>query len=104
MEKANKELSVRIVELETKAIANAPRPMASKRLESRIEELTTRLNQEEKEKSETLRLHRTADKTARDMSFRLQESDRHRLRLEEELKGYEEKVQALRQKQTELVN
>jgi myosin protein heavy chain len=93
-----------MVEYETKAYANAPRPTASKRQETRIEELTNRLLQEEKEKSETARLHRTADKTAREMKFQLMESDRQRLRLEEEVKSYEGKVQGLRDEYNDLVS
>lgn len=93
-----------MVEYETKAYANAPRPTASRRQETRIEELTNRLLQEEKEKSETARLHRTADKTAREMKFQLMESDRQRLRLEEEVKSYEGKVQGLREEYNDLVS
>ena len=103
MEKANKDLNVRIVEYETKAFAASPRPSTSRRQETRIEELTNRLMQEEKEKSETARLHRSADKSAREMKFQLLESDRQRLRLEEEVKGYETKVQSLRQEYQDLV-
>lgn len=103
LEKQNKDLNVRMVEYETKAYANSPRPATSRRQETRIEELTKRLQEEEKEKSETARLHRSADKTAREMRFQLLESDRQRLRLEEEVKTYESKVQGLRQEYSELV-
>jgi myosin protein heavy chain len=92
------------VEYEAKTYAITPQPTGSRRQEARIEELTTRLLQEEKEKSETARLHRTADKTARDMKFQLMESDRQRLRLEEEIKSYEGKVQGLRQENSDLVS
>ena len=103
MEKSNKDLNVRIVEYETKAYANSPRPAVSRRQETRIEELTKRLQEQEKEKSETAQLHRSADKTARDMKFQLLESDRQRLRLEEEVKSYESKVQGLRKEFSDLV-
>ncbi|KAG8835466.1 hypothetical protein FRC17_003033 [Serendipita sp. 399] len=104
LEKTNKENSVRIVEYETKSYAAAPRSSStSRRQETRIEELTKRLKQEEEEKSETARLHRTADKTAREMKFQLMESDRHRLRLEEECKGNEAKIQGLRQEFNDLL-
>lgn len=93
-----KELNVRIVDLETKSYASSPRPVReSRRLESRIEELTSKLTQESKEKSETLRMSRTADKSVRDAKFQLMESDRQRVRLEDEVKAYEKKVDDLRQ-------
>ena len=100
-----KELNVRIVDLETKSYASSPRPMReSRRLESRIEELTSKLTQESKEKSETLRMSRSADKSVRDTKFQLMESDRQRVRLEDEVKAYEKKVGDLRQSIDTLVS
>lgn len=84
---------MRIVDLETRSL-NAPRPApTSRRLESRIEELTTQLNQSTKDSS---RIHRSADKA-------LQEADRQRTRLEEEVKNYESKIVTMRQTMDELV-
>ncbi|PVF93303.1 hypothetical protein CPB86DRAFT_715748 [Serendipita vermifera] len=103
LEKANKELNIRMVEYEAKTYAITPQPTGSRRQEARIEELTNRLLQEEKEKSETAQLHRTADKTAREMKFQLMESDRQRLRLEEEVQSYEGKLQGLRQEFNDLL-
>jgi len=98
LEKQVKELNVRIVDLETKSYASSPRPVReSRRLETRIEELTSKLTQESKEKSDTLRMSRTADKSVRDTKFQLVESDRQRVRLEDEVKTYEKKVTDLRQ-------
>lgn len=100
-----KELNVRIVDLETKSYASSPRPVReSRRLESRIEELTSKLTQESKEKTETLRMSRSADKNVRDTKFQLMESDRQRVRLEDEIKGYEKKVGDLRQSIDTLVS
>ena len=105
MEKQVKELNVRIVDLETKSYASSPRPVReSRRLENRIEELTSKLTQESKEKSETLRMSRTADKSVRDIKFQLTESDRQRVRLEDEVKTYEKKVLDLRQSVDALVS
>lgn len=104
LEKMNKELNVRVVDLETKSIADAPRPATSRRLESRIEELTNRLHQESSAKSEKDRMHRTADKSVKDVQFQLMESDRQRLRLEEDVKAYEAKVQNLRDQQKAAVS
>lgn len=92
-----KELNVRIVDLETKSYANSPRPAtSSRRMESRIEELTSQLNQTNKDKSDTSRLQRSADKIARDAKFQLAESDRQKARLEEERKAYESQIATLR--------
>jgi myosin protein heavy chain len=71
-----------------------------KRLEARIEELTSQVNQSSKD---TSRLNRTADKNTRDAVVQLAESDRQRARLEEELKSYESRVQSMRQTMDEMV-
>lgn len=92
---------MRIVDLETKSL-NSPRPAptTSRRLESRIEELTSQLSQSSKD---SMRIHRTADKTARDTKYQLAEVERQRTRLEEEVKSYEAKVVTMRQSMDELV-
>lgn len=93
-----KELNVRIVDLETKSYTSSPRPpTTSRRMESRIEELTSQLNQTNKDKTDNSRLQRSADKIARDAKFQLAESDRQRAKLEEERKAYEAQLQSLRQ-------
>ncbi|KIJ56408.1 hypothetical protein M422DRAFT_150276 [Sphaerobolus stellatus SS14] len=97
LEKQIKELNLRIVDLETKSYASSPRPAHSRRLENRIEELTTKLKEESKEKSESLRMSRTADKSIRDAKFQLIESERQRSKLEDEVKSYEKKIVDLRQ-------
>ncbi|KAG6914825.1 hypothetical protein DXG01_015126 [Tephrocybe rancida] len=95
LEKQVKELNVRIVDLETRSYSNSPRPPTiSRRTDSRIEELTSQLT---KDKAEGSRLQRSADKVARDTKFQLAESDRARLKLEEERKAYEAQLQSLRQ-------
>ncbi|KAI0700654.1 hypothetical protein C8T65DRAFT_580079 [Cerioporus squamosus] len=93
LEKQVKELNVRIVDLETRSL-NPPRPATtSRRLESRIEELTSQLNQTNKDSS---RIHRSTDKA-------LHEVERQRARLEEEVKSYEEKIVGMRHKMDELL-
>ena len=82
-----KELNLRIVDLETRSL-NAPRPaVTSRRLESRIEELTIQLNQSTKD---TSRIHRSADKAQA-------EADRQREKLEEEVSAREKKIRVLRE-------
>ncbi|KAG8984552.1 hypothetical protein FRB90_005240 [Tulasnella sp. 427] len=98
LEKSIKELNVRVVDLETKSYANSPRPnTASRRLESKIEELTGKLQQESKEKNDTIRAHKSADQAARDTHFQLQESERLRLRQEEELRKAELRAENMKQ-------
>jgi myosin protein heavy chain len=98
LEKHIKELNVRMVDFETKSYGTPPRPSSNtRRLESRIEELTNQLSQVNKDKGDSSRIQRSADTAARDTKFQLAESDRQRARLEEERKAYEEQVQSLRQ-------
>lgn len=81
LEKQVKELNVRIVDFETKAYGSSPRPPSNvRRLESRVEELTNQLNQVNKDKGESSRIQRSADKVARDIKFQLAESDRQQRR------------------------
>ena len=72
-------------------------------MESRIEELTNQLSQTSRDKTETVRLQRTADRTARDAKSQLIESDRQRARLEEEVKSYDTKIVSMRQAMDDLV-
>lgn len=93
LEKQVKDANVRIVDLETKSM-NAPRPAAtSRRLESRIEELTNQLNQSTRDSS---RMHFTADKA-------VAEVERQKARLEQEVQDYETRIKDMRQRMDELV-
>lgn len=104
LEKQIKELNLKIVDLETRSYQNSPRPVVgSRRMESRIEELTNQLHQTSRDKTETVRLQRTADRTARDARSQLVESERQRSRLEEEVKAYEDRINSMRQALDELV-
>lgn len=97
LEKQVKELNVHIVDLETRSYANSPRPGPSRRTESRIEELTGQLNQHKTDKNDTSRLQRSADKLAHDAKFQQAESERQRIKFEEERIAYEAHIQELRQ-------
>lgn len=89
------------MDLETKTLSlNSSRPSnVNKRLESRIEELQSQLNQSTKD---TSRL-KTADKGSREATMQLQESERQRSRLEEELKSYEARITTMRESMDEMV-
>jgi predicted nuclease with TOPRIM domain len=66
--------------------------------------LTSKLNQESKEKSETMKMQRDADKSIREIQLQLTESERQRLKLQEELRTYESKVIGLRETVDQLVS
>ena len=89
------------MDLETKTLSlNSSRPSnVNRRLESRIEELQNQLNQSTKDSSRL----KTADKGTREVAIQLQESERQRSRLEEEVKSYEDRVRKIRQSMDELV-
>lgn len=83
---------------------NAPRPNTSRRIESRIAELTNQLSQASNEKAESSRMHRAADKTARDVKLDLQEAERVRQRLEQQVDQLEGKIADLRTQCHQLVS
>jgi myosin protein heavy chain len=58
-------------------------------MEHHIEELTSQLNQTNKDKSKTSRMQRSADKVACDAKFQLAKSDRQQAKLEDKQKAYE---------------
>lgn len=101
LDKQIKELNLRIVDLETKTLSlNSSRPSnVNRRLESRIEELQNQLSQSSKDSSRL----KTADKGTREVAMQLQESERQRSRLEEEVKSYETRVHTMRQSMDEMV-
>ncbi|KAH9960673.1 hypothetical protein BC827DRAFT_1132744 [Russula dissimulans] len=94
LEKQLKELNLRIVDLETKSYSRNPQSSSAatiRRLESRIEELTNQLNQATKER------RGSSVPRDRDVSAQLVESNRQKVKLEEEVRLYDEKVGFMRQ-------
>jgi myosin protein heavy chain len=96
LENQIKDLNLRLVDFETKSYTTPSVPARSRRLESRIEELTSKLTQESREKTEFQRHGRDADKTARELRLELTESERQRLKLQEEIQANDERVAKLR--------
>ena len=92
------------MDLETKSYSRTPQsntPSSNaviRRLESRVEELTSQLAQVSKDKS------RASLSRDRDAIFKLAESDRQKSRLEEEIKSYEDKVTTMRKAMDEMVS
>ncbi|CAG8475115.1 8080_t:CDS:10 [Diversispora eburnea] len=60
-------------------------PRGVKRLESRLEELTIQLDNETREKNETLRISRKNDRTIRELQYQLSERDKAKTRCEAEI-------------------
>ena len=89
------------MDLETKTLSlNSSRPAnANKRLESRIEELRSQLSRAAKDSSGL----KTGDKGAREVTMQLQEGERQRSRLEEEVKSYENRIKTMRESMDEMV-
>ncbi|CAG8531984.1 6454_t:CDS:10 [Acaulospora morrowiae] len=101
LEKQINELNVRIVDLEAKLMTS---PRGVKRLESRLEELTVQLDNETREKNETLRVSRKNDRTIRELQYQLAERDKAKTRYESEISRYEQKVAKMREAIEELQN
>lgn len=102
LEKQVKDFNVRIVDLETRSYASAPQPNAiTRQLQARVEELTTQLNQATNDRRQSTPLR--SDKAVRDIQLQLHESERHRLKLEEDRKAYESQIQSLRERLDETV-
>lgn len=98
LEKQVKDFNVRVVDLETKSYTSTPQPNATVRqLQARIEELTTQLSHAANDKRHSTPL-RSSDKVVRDIQLQLQESERHRSKLEEDRELSETQIQSLREK------
>ncbi|KAL1700520.1 nonmuscle myosin heavy chain b [Schizophyllum commune] len=92
LEKQVKELNVRIVDLETKSLANASRPATiSRRADPRIEELTSQLSGKAGNQ-----------RTVRDAKHAVAEVERQRAKFEEERRAYEAKLEELRRRTDQL--
>ena len=101
LEKQLKELNLRIVDLETKSYSRNPQTSSAatiRRLESQIEELTNQLNQATKER------RRASLPRDRDVSAQLVESNRQKVKLEEEVRLYDEKVKSMRHQMDAMVS
>lgn len=96
---------MRFVDQETKSYTSSPRPSAhTKRLEARVQELTEKLDRALKEKADAGKADRSSGNAARDVQFQLAETERGRLRLEAEVKSYENKIGKLRNAMDDLVS
>ena len=104
LEKTVKELNVRVVDLETRGYANSPRAHPSRRQDRQVEELTAKLTQESREKQDNILAAKNADKTARDVQFELQKSERMRARYETDLQKADDRVETMKTSLEELVS
>jgi len=100
-EKQIAELNVKVSELETKLVIL---PKNTKRLETRLEELTLTINNETNEKNEHMSNLRKANRTIRELQYQLEENDKSKSRFEQEICKYEQKIGKMRETIEEMVS
>ncbi|RKO89251.1 myosin tail, partial [Blyttiomyces helicus] len=100
LEKTIKELNARIVDLESTSMSRDAGSL--KRLEGRVEELTTQLDTEVKEKNEMQKTARKSERIVRELQFQLSERDKHKARNDEEMEKLEQKVRKMKTQIEEL--
>ncbi len=74
----------------------------ARRLESRLEELSSQLEIEVKLKNEAIKESRKTDRLIREMQFQLSDKDKLKLRFEEEFEKQEAKYKKLKSQMDEL--
>ncbi|KAI8800145.1 myosin tail [Cladochytrium replicatum] len=94
LEKQVKELNARIVDLESNALAD--NKGATRRLESRLEELSSQIEAEIKEKNEAVKNARKAERLIRELQFQLQERDKQKSRFDEETEKMEQRLKRMK--------
>jgi hypothetical protein len=101
MERQVKELQLRIVDLEAVATADPSRGL--KRLETRVEDLTTQLDRTSREKDEIATTARRTDRSIRELQFQVTEKEKLRIRADEDLTKAHDKIKKLKQDILDLV-
>jgi len=96
-----KELNIRILDLEGSNTQDTSKN--AKRLEVRIEELSGQLDAEIREKNETSRLHRIAERAAKNLQTQVTDFERSRTKQAEEITKLEEKLSKGKKSLEELV-
>jgi chromosome segregation ATPase len=100
IEKSLKELNSRLFELEGVQLSRDTN--TARRLESRLEELSSQLEIEVKLKNEAIKESRKTDRLIREMQFQLSDKDKLKLRFEEEFEKQEAKYKKLKSQMDEL--
>ncbi|KAG5458463.1 MAG: myosin tail [Olpidium bornovanus] len=100
LERQNKELQLRIVDLEAGAAADTQK--SSRRLESRLEDLASQLDSEARDKNDAIRNARKTERTIRELQYTLAERDKARARYEEEMTKILERTNKMKQQIEEL--
>ncbi|KAI8592445.1 myosin tail [Geranomyces variabilis] len=100
LEKTIKELNVRIMDLEATALQRDVGHV--KRLEARVEELSSQLDNETKEKLEISKNARKTDRVIRELQFQLGEKDKQKMRFDEETDKMDQKIKRMKAQIDEL--
>ncbi|KAI8820371.1 myosin tail [Fimicolochytrium jonesii] len=100
LERTIKELNSRVLDLEATALSRDAG--SSRRLEARVEELSTQLDNETKEKLEIQKNARKTDRVIRELQFQLGERDKQKQRYEEETDKWEQKLKRMKSQLEEL--
>ncbi|KAF9159040.1 hypothetical protein DFQ26_006988 [Actinomortierella ambigua] len=101
LEKQISELSLRIADLESTTQTSGPRSIGA--LQQKLDEKTTQLETETRNRQEALRVQRRCERMVRDLQHQLMERDKLKARTEDEAAKMEAKVKTLRQRVEELV-
>ncbi|KAJ3333564.1 hypothetical protein HDU91_002893, partial [Kappamyces sp. JEL0680] len=100
LEKSLKELSSRIFELEGLQLSRDTN--TTRRLESRVEELSQQLDAETKAKNEALKDARKQDRLIRELQFQVGDKEKVKARFEDELEKQDQKYKKLKSQLDEL--
>ena len=101
LEKSLKELSSRLYEFEGLNLARES--TTTRRLESRLDELTVQLDNEQKEKNEALKNLRKSERTIRELQFQVQEKEKLKTKFDEDSDKLEMKLKKMKSQLEELV-
>ncbi|KAH8915441.1 hypothetical protein BT69DRAFT_1230091 [Atractiella rhizophila] len=93
LEKQIKDLQNKVVNIETRSYTSSPRPPTDRK---RVEELVAQLDEEKRLKNEILKSAKLGERISTDLEGRLQDAERVRKRLEEDLANTEQRVLSLR--------
>ncbi|KAF8858812.1 hypothetical protein BDZ45DRAFT_784681 [Acephala macrosclerotiorum] len=93
LEKALKEVQVRLVDLETKGYSSASQDVRF--LHGRVQELEAQLEAQEKERNDSARSVRNVDRTVKDLQLQIERRDKANTQLQEDISRNRDKVEKL---------
>ncbi|KAA1065110.1 hypothetical protein PGT21_025068 [Puccinia graminis f. sp. tritici] len=107
LERKIKLLNLKIVDLETRSMTSSPRQLNSQQNRNNLSVIEPKqyeeaLNQLEQEKENFNKLSKKAERSLKDLEFKLVDSDRSKNRLLDEIKNFENKLFSLRKLNSDL--